>query len=78
MSALKGRYKNPLIRTLAYLCSMFFIPMDEMKLKYPLLNKAPFLLPLFWVIRATKKCLVRPGELLPFIKVVLKEGKKNA
>lgn len=78
MSSLKDKYKNPLIRTLAYLCSMFFVPMDEMKLKYPLLNKAPFLLPLFWVIRMIKKCLVRRGELLPLIKAVLKEGRKNA
>lgn len=30
---------------------LIFLPLDEMKKKFPILNKCPFLLPLMWVVR---------------------------
>ncbi len=51
--------------------------MDEMKNTYPVLNKVPILLPVFWVIRIVKKCVTKPAELLYHIKQIYKEGIKN-
>lgn len=37
----------------------FFLPLDEMKIKYPILKKAPVLLPFFWIYRTIYAALFK-------------------
>ncbi len=39
----------------------FFLPLDRMKVKYPVLCKAPFLLPVFWGVRGVKAVFTNAG-----------------
>lgn len=71
MDALKQRYKNPVIFQIAYWSSRLFQPLDEMKCHYPILEKLPVLLPVFWVIRILQKCIRNPRKLLRHVKQVL-------
>ncbi len=45
---LRGEYVN---KKSAYFLARLFPPVRALKAKYPILKKAPFLLPLFWIIR---------------------------
>ena len=74
---LKKKYKNPVIFQITYWSSRFFRPWDEMKSRYRILEKLPFLLPVFWVVRVAGKLLEKPGAILHHVKQILNEGKNH-
>lgn len=47
-----------------YYLRMVFLPYDIMKTQYPVLRKAPVLLPLFWVVRWFAVLLTRPKRIV--------------
>lgn len=51
MEKLERKYPNPIIRFFAYSLPRFFRPLSEMRRRYPILDKLPVLLPVFWVVR---------------------------
>lgn len=78
MDDLRKKYKNPVMLQAAYWTSRFCRPMEEMQFNYPILEKLPFLLPVFWVVRIVKKCILKPRALLQHVKQIYKEGMKDA
>ena len=77
MDELKKRYKNPAVLLAAYWASRFFRPSEEMHNDYPILDRLPFLLPVFWVVRIVKKCFTKPKALLYHVQQIYKEGMKD-
>lgn len=59
-----------------FFISRIFMPLHEIKNFYPVLERAPYLLPVCWVVRIVKMLLVKErrnhavGQLLEFVKVV--------
>lgn len=51
MERMREQYRSPAARFFAYSLPRFFRPLPEMKRRYPVLEKAPILLPVFWVAR---------------------------
>lgn len=49
------KYKNPAVRTIAFMIERTCRPKNEMEQNYPILKKLPFLLPVFWVVRAVPR-----------------------
>ena len=45
------------------LIELVFLPLSRMKLKYPILRKLPFLLPLFWLVRGVSSLFLRTGKI---------------
>jgi len=77
VEVLKKKHKNPLVLQVVYWWSRFFLPLKEMKIAYPVLNKAPFLLPVCWVIRMVYKLFHHPRALMYHVKKVFNEGMKR-
>jgi hypothetical protein len=68
-----GTYGNETVRAknaiekrgrAGYLLARTFLPLHEMRSLYPWLDKAPFLLPLSWVLRIGKALIVKPKKVL--------------
>ena len=74
--ALKEKYKNPVVVQIVYWTSRFFRPLEEMKFWYPILEKLPVLLPVFWIMRILGKLIRKPQALLHHVQQV-KEGSKR-
>ncbi len=49
---------------------MLFLPYGIMCIKYPILKKAPFLLPVFWVVRGIKSLIFRREKTLSNLKEI--------
>ncbi len=48
----------------AYFFSMAFLPLDEMRYAYPVLNRAPILLPFCWIVRWIRILFCRPKSVI--------------
>ena len=70
LEKLEQKYKNPLIRGLVYWAQRICRPREELIHSYPVLKKAPFLLPVFWIYRAVMKFVRHPKEIWLHIKLV--------
>ena len=77
LEKLQETYKNPLLRGIVYWIIRTCRPLKEMQQSYPLLNKLPFLLPLFWIYRAVMKFARHPKEIWHHVVVVFDRGKKH-
>lgn len=78
LQKLEQKYKNPLVRKIAYWLSRVFLPRKEMECWYPVLEKLPVLLPVCWIIRLVSACIRKPDMLLRQIKLSAnKKGKDN-
>lgn len=77
MQRLKEQYRNPVIRFFAYCLPRFFRPMSEMKRRYPVLVKAPFLLPVFWIVRIVSMMLHNEKSFWQHLKLLFREGSKR-
>lgn len=77
METLEKKYKNPLIRTIAYWSSRIFLSREEMECWYPWLENLPWLLPVCWCMRLIEAVLKKPKTLLRQMKMTHKEGKKH-
>lgn len=73
----REKYKHPALAIFMYWCSRFFRPMSEMKNDYPILEKLPVLLPVFWGYRIAKKIVTKPRALLYHFKEIYKGGTKH-
>ena len=76
MEKLKEKYKNPVVVQIVYWTSRVCRPMDEMKFRYPILEKLPVLLPVLWITRILGKLIRKPQALLHHLRQV-KEGSKS-
>ncbi|MDE6636233.1 MAG: hypothetical protein K2K09_06465, partial [Lachnospiraceae bacterium] len=54
----------------AYLFGRFFPKLSFMQIQYPCLNKAPFLLPVFWIVRGMRSVFFRRRKLKQEINMV--------
>lgn len=54
----------------AYLFGRFFPRLSFMQIQYPCLNKAPFLLPVFWIVRGIRSVFFRGRKLKHEINIV--------
>lgn len=77
LQKLEEKYKNPLVRSVAYWLSRLFLPREEMECWYPILEKYPFLLPFCWGMRLVMACIRKPKMLLRQMFIGSKGGKKN-
>ena len=71
-----GQCRNPLIAKIVYWLSLIFLPLHNMQILYPVLKKAPLLLPVFWIWRPISRLLYRPEALAKIFKTTNKEGKE--
>ena len=76
ISRISGNIRNPYAAKFIYLLSRLFLPLRLMQPLYPVLNKAPVLLPVFWVWRLLSRLLFRPKALTNLIKHTNEEGDK--
>lgn len=77
LEKLREKYKNPFIRGIVYWLIRTCRPMEEMAQCYPVLKKAPVLLPFFWIHRAVMKFAKSPKAVWHHIKLAFGKGKKN-
>ena len=77
LEKLEEKYQNPLARFFAYWLSRVCRPREEMARSYPVLNRLPVLLPVFWVYRAVMRLVTRPKEIWNHMKAVLRGGKNH-
>ena len=77
LEKLEEKYKNPIVRGLMYWVIRICRPRKEMAKTYPILEKAPVLLPFFWAYRALMKVAKRPAEVWNHIKLVFNKGTKH-
>lgn len=71
------KYKNPAIRTVAYMIERTCRPRKEMEQSYPVLRKLPFLLPVFWVVRAIPRFSKNYRMIWYQLKVIFDKGTNN-
>lgn len=76
MYALRQRFNSPAAVKIAYLFSTLFLPLKGMRELYPILEKLPVLLPVFWIWRLISRLLFRPRTLKHFLKNTNEEGDK--
>ncbi len=67
-------FKNPLAVKSLYLLHCLFLPLKDMQELYPVLRKAPVLLPLLWVWRFASRCVAKPKGLLDLVRRTNEEG----
>jgi len=77
LDKLQQKYKNPLLRGIIYWILRICRPLQEMQLSYPVLNKLPVLLPLFWICRAVMIFARHPKKIWHHVVLVFKKGKKH-
>lgn len=77
MERLSKKYRNPVIRFFAYCLPRFFRPLSEMKRHYPVLEKAPILLPVFWVVRIVSMMLHNEKSFWKHLRLVFQEGGRH-
>jgi len=76
MKPMLERFRNPLVAKAVYLLSCLFLPLKAMRILYPVLNKFPILLPVFWVWRPIDRLLFRPEALKSIVRQTNQEGDK--
>lgn len=74
MERLRQQYPNPVLRFFAYCLPRFFRPLSEMKRRYPVLEKAPILLPVFWVVRMVSMMLRNEKSFWQHLRSLLGKG----
>ena len=67
--------KSKLKKYLSYL-KWWFLGVDEMKKFYPVLEKAPFLLPFCWVHKGVKTLIFKPKAIKNQLTLVTKTSKE--
>lgn len=77
MERLSKKYPNPVIRFFAYCLTRFFRPLSEMKRHYPVLEKAPILLPVFWVVRIVSMMVHNEKSFWQHLRSVFREGGRH-
>ena len=77
MDMLREKYKNPVVRMLVYWLPRIFRPLETMKNEYPVLEKLPVLLPVFWLVHIVRKCVTKPAAVLHHIRQIFREGTKH-
>ena len=77
MERLGEKHRNPVVRFFAYCLPRFFRPLSEMRRRYPILEKAPALLPVFWVVRLVSMMLHNKNAFWQHLGLVLREGVKH-
>ena len=77
MERLSKKYPNPVIRFFAYCLTRFFRPLSEMKRHYPVLEKAPILLPVFWVVRIVSMMVHNEKSFWQHLRSVFQEGGRH-
>lgn len=77
MERLREKYRNPVTRFFAYCLPRFFRPLSEMKRRYPILEKTPVLLPVFWVVRIVSKMLHNEKSFWQHLRHVFREGGRH-
>ena len=77
MARLRQKHRNPVTRFFAYSLPRFFRPLSEMKRRYPVLEKAPLLLPVFWVVRMVSMMLHNEKSFRQHLGLVFREGGRH-
>lgn len=77
LKKLEGTYKNPVVRFFAYWIVRICRPRKEMENAYPILQKIPVLLPLFWLHRAIMKFSSRPKDIWNHVMAVFTKVKQH-
>jgi len=77
LEKLREKYKNPVIRGIVYWIIRTCRPMDEMVQCYPVLRKAPILLPFYWVHRAVMKFAKSPRGVWHHIKLAFEKEQNH-
>lgn len=72
---LARKYGNRHLAQLVYWLGQLFAPLEEMAPQYPVLNKYPWLLPIFWFVHLVQKLSREPKDLLRKLWITSKAGK---
>lgn len=69
-----NRAKNQIARKgrAGYLLSRMFLPIKIMQTQYPILETAPLLLPICWILRLVQAVIIKPQKVLLQLKAVFK------
>lgn len=77
MEKLGRKYPNPIIRFFAYSLPRFFRPLSEMRRRYPILDKLPVLLPVFWVVRLISMMIHNEKGFWQHLRSLFGKGESN-
>ena len=77
MERLREKHRNPVARFFAYCLPRFFRPLSEMRRRYPILEKAPIALPVFWVVRVVSMMLHNEKSFWQHLRSVFQEGGRH-
>lgn len=77
LEKLQEKYRNPIVRALAYWIIRTCRPLKEMQQSYPLLNKLPVLLPFYWFCRAVMKIAKHPRRIWHHVKLVFGKEREH-
>ncbi len=75
----ENRMKNRIRETgrIRYLLARLFPPYGAMKSRYPALERLPFLLPLFWLLRWGQALVTKPGTIPALLKTVFRREREE-
>lgn len=76
LEPLQKKAGSPLLLKILYLLRLVFLPLPRMAELYPVLKKAPVLLPLLWIWRIIARLLFKPKTVITFIKKTNEAGDK--
>ena len=76
MRPIMERFRNPLVAKAVYLLRCLFLPLKAMRTMYPVLEKVPVLLPVFWIWRPISRLLFRPEAVRKIVKQTNEGGDK--
>ena len=77
MERLREKHRNPVALLWAYGIPRLFRPLSEMKRLYPILEKAPILLPVYWVRRVLSMMFLNQHNFWRKIRLIFQEGGKH-
>jgi len=76
MEPLRETFRNPMLVKIAHLLRLVFLPPERMAKLYPILEKLPFLLPVFWIRRIVSRLLFKRQAVKNVIENVNEAGDK--
>ena len=77
MEQVRKKHRNPVIRVLAYCLPRIFCPLSVMQRSYPILNRLPVLLPVFWVVRIFAIMLAGGRNFWRYLWLIVREGGRD-
>ena len=77
MAQVREKHRNPFTRVFAYCLPRIFCPLSVMRRSYPILERLPVLLPVFWVVRIFAILLAEGKNFWRYLWLIVREGGRD-